>query len=107
MTLRIICTLALAAGFLIFATTTEAKNVADTRLVASSASTTYRIQCDHARSFSRIVVTTPNGKRLAKHQRRNGDTIWRDPRGGHVKWGFDRTIINHARRPVLFVAFCA
>lgn len=102
---RIFCTI--AAGFLIFATTAEAKTVADARLVAPTSSSTYRTQCDHSRDFSRIVVITPSGKTLAKHQRRNGDTIWRDPRGGHVKWGFDRTIINHARRTVLFIAFCA
>lgn len=101
---RIFCTI--AASFLIFATTAEAKTVADARLVAPTESTTYRIQCDPG-NFSRLVVTTPNGKTLAKHQRRNGDTIWRDPRGGHVKWGFQRTIISHARHRVLFVAFCA
>lgn len=104
---HILCTLTLAAGFLVFAATAEAKTIADARLVAPTESTTYRIQCDHARNFSRLIVTTPNGKPLAKHTRRNGDTIWRDPRGGHVKWSFDRTIINHAHHRVLFVAFCA
>lgn len=78
----------------------------DARLVDPTAWTRYNEPCSGLPTFSRVLVLTRRGGSLgAPHVRHNGDLVWRLP-SGVVKLSRGHTIVNHARRTILFVAFC-